>query len=366
MKYRIPLSYNPINPEALTAVLHQYEGLHHDELITGFEKSLADITQSSYVVALNSGTAAIHLGLKALGVKRGDEVLVSTFTYVGSINPITYLGAKPVFIDSESLTWNMDPDLLEMAINDRLKKGITPKVILVVHAYGMPANMTAILAISRKYEIPVLEDAAEALGSTYHGQHLGTLGDIGIISFNNNKTLTTYGGGALLTKSAEIAQKINFWSRQSRESKPFYEHHEEGYSYRMGPINAACGLAGLPGLENKIKSRRSIYDYYKNGLRNVPYVEFLAEPGGYYSNRWLSTILLKLSLKDKEQKLEAIARKGIETRPLWNPMHKQHVYLREMAFLSGVSQKLFNEGVALPSGDNLKNGIIQLVDIIKN
>lgn len=365
MSYRIPLSYNPINAACLAQILERYEGQHHDRLITDFEKSLADITKSPHVVALNSGTAAIHLGLKALGVKRDDEVLVSTFTYVGSINPITYLGARPVFIDSEMQTWNMDPQLLEVAITDRLNAGIKPKAILVVHAYGMPANMTAILAISKKYEIPVLEDAAEALGSTYHGQHLGTLGDVGIISFNNNKILTTYGGGAILTQNAEIAQRIQFWSRQSRENKPFYEHHQEGYSYRMGPLNAACGLTGLPDLENKIKAKRAIYALYHEKLK-VSGIQFLNERVGYYSNRWLGTVILNVISDQYKEKSKILAAQGIETRPLWNPMHKQPAYITEKAFLTGNAENLFKSGLALPSGDKLSESAInEVVEVLK-
>lgn len=349
MKYRIPLSYNPIDTPALVAILQKYDGLHHDELITGFEKKLKEITQAPHVVALNSGTAAIHLGLKALGVGSGDEVLVSTFTYVGSINPITYLGAKPVFIDSERETWNMDPSLLETAIQERIAMGAKPKVILVVHAYGMPANMTAIMSVAHKYHIAVLEDAAEALGARYQNQHVGTIGDIGIISFNNNKTLTTYGGGALLAKNEEVANKIRFWSRQSRENKPYYEHREEGYSYRMGPLNAAYGLAGLENLNANVEKRRSIHKMYKEGLKTIPWVQFLDEPAGYYSSRWLSTVILDLPLLEIDQKVKKLVSEGIETRHLWNPMHKQPAYKHFVIANCGVSEVLFKSGLCLPS-----------------
>jgi dTDP-4-amino-4,6-dideoxygalactose transaminase len=365
MKYRIPLSYNAIPAQALAEVLKTFEGRHHNELISGFERKLAAVTGSPHAVALNSGTAAIHLGLKALGVQRGDEVIVSTFTYVGSINPIIYLDAKPVFIDSELQTWNMDPALLETAINERMNAGVKPKVILVVHAYGMPANMKAIMAIAKKYEIAVLEDAAEALGSRYHDQHLGTLGDIGIISFNTNKTLTTYGGGALLTKSPDVAHKIQFWSTQSREDKPFYEHRETGYSYRIGPLNAACGLAGLKNFENNVTHRRNVFKQYQEALRGFQNFSFVDEPAGYYSNRWLSTLLIDAALA--QDKVREMAAQDIETRPLWNPMHAQPAYMGNVGFLSGVSDRLFSAGLALPSGDGLtEEDISEIVAILRN
>lgn len=367
MKYRIPLSYNPIIAEDLTALLHQYDGLHHDVLITGFEKRLADITQSPYVVALNSGTAAIHLGLKALGVGSGDEVLVSTFTYVASINPILYLNARPIFIDSELETWNMDPELLEKAIQGRIQVGVKPKAILVVHGYGMPAKMKEIMAIASRYEIAVLEDAAEALGSTFDNRPLGTLGDIGIISFNNNKSITTYGGGALLAKDRELARKVLLWCSQSREDKPFYEHKEIGFGYRMSPLNAAYGLVGLEKFESKISKRRAIYEMYYKALRDFSGVNFTPERAGYCSNRWLTTVLFDKTRAQPREIADALAEKSIETRPLWNPMHKQPVFRREKAILSGISEYLFSTGLALPSGDSLTQAhILEVMEVIKN
>ncbi|HLZ17077.1 MAG TPA: aminotransferase class I/II-fold pyridoxal phosphate-dependent enzyme, partial [Cyclobacteriaceae bacterium] len=239
----IPLSYNPIPTEALLSVLNAYSNRNHNDLVTDFEKRICSITGAQYAIALNSGTAAIHLGLKALEVEADDLVMVSTFTYVASVNPIRYLGAIPFFIDSGSDDWNMDPPLLAEGIEQCIRAGKKPKAILVVHTYGMPAKMKEIRLIAGRYQIPVLEDAAEAMGSTYDGKHAGTLTEIGIFSFNNNKLLTTYGGGALLTNSRTVAANINLWAGQSRDNLPFYEHREIGFNYKMSPLSAAAGLA---------------------------------------------------------------------------------------------------------------------------
>src|SRR5690606_39702073 len=292
MKYTIPLSYNPVDTDKLAEVLRRYEGEHHNAMVRDFEKAIADYTGVKYVLALNSGTAAIHLGLIALGVGAGDEVLVPDFTYVASVNPVLYLGARPVFIDSERVTWGMDPELLEEAIKKRQAAGILPKAIIVVHVYGMPAQTPAICAIGDKYGIPVLEDAAEALGSRLHGNHVGTQGKLGILSFNNNKILTTYGGGAIITDDESLYRRTLFLAEQAREDMPYYDHREVGYTYRMGPLNAAMGLAQWGMLGGYIERRRAIFMQYHVLLEDAE-VTFLEEHPGTQSNRWLTTLVLE-------------------------------------------------------------------------
>ena len=348
--YKIPLSSTPINAAALAEVLQRYEDKPAMQVVEDFETSVRKFTGAKYVLALNSGTAAIHLALKALGVGPGDCVIAPTFTYVATVNPILYLGAYPVLIDSEPLTWNIDPDLLESAIKDQMKENKKPRCVIVVHSYGMPARMDEVNAICRKYEIPVLEDAAEAVGSTYNNALAGTLGEVGIFSFNNNKIVTTYGGGALVTENAEIYRKALFWASQSREDKPFYEHTDIGFNYRMGPLNAAAGLLELRGIDSKVAERRQVFDRYREILGNRDDITWLKEPSGHFSNRWLSTPLLSNPLKINEI-MARMNLKGIECRRLWNPMHLQPYYQKYPAFVNGYAEKLFLEGLCFPSGN---------------
>lgn len=349
MQYRIPLSYNPIDSSCLQAMLQQYEDQHHNKLIFDFEEKLAALTRARYAVALNSGTAAIHLGLMALGVGQGDEVMVSTFTYAGSVNPILYLGATPVFIDSEDVTWNMDPGLLEHAIQQSAKRNRKPKAIIVVHAYGMPARMNEILSVARRYDIPVLEDAAEALGSVYQGNATGALADIGILSFNNNKIIPTYGGGALFTHNEEIYRQVILLASQSRANELFYHHEQVGFSYRMGPVNAAVGLSQLPLLADKMNQRRDYYERYRKGLEQRGF-QFFNEPSGSVSNRWLTTVVQERGEVLVKEVVETLEAEGVEVRYLWNPMHRQPVFDRYPSFLTGQAEKLFTSGLCLPSG----------------
>ena len=361
MTTKIPLSYTPIDPVAIKKVLDQYAGRSHENIISDFEASLSEFTKARHVVALNSGTAAIHLALKAIGVGANDEVLVSTFTYVATVNPILYLGAKPVFIDVEEQSWNMDPELLESAIKDRLKEGIKPKAILVVHTYGMPAMMQEIMAISQRHEIPVVEDAAEALGSKIGNKCVGTFGKIGILSFNNNKILTTYGGGAVLTNDEDIAQKIVFWSGQSRESKLYYEHKELGYNYRMGPINAAIGLSKIDKLENEINYRRKCFENYRHSLSQFG-VQFQIEKSGVFSNRWLSAASLHQDL-DIDLVSRNLENQGIETRRVWNPMHMQPMFkLFSYYSQNDMSVRLFSNSVCLPFSENNIQSIVFFIE----
>ncbi|UII31640.1 DegT/DnrJ/EryC1/StrS family aminotransferase [Fulvivirga ulvae] len=331
--------------------------------IEGFECDLSLFTDGYHAAALSSGTAAIHLALIILGVKENDEVICSSFTFSGSCNPIVYLKASPVFVDSESDTWNMDPELLKVAIADRITKGKKPKAIILVHLYGMPAKMDEILTIAREYEIPVIEDAAEALGSKYKGQKLGTFGDIGIFSFNGNKIITTSGGGALISKHLQYIQKAKFLATQARDEAPHYEHSEIGFNYRMSNICAGIGRGQMTVLNERINQRRKVYNFYLQNLSQDG-ISFLEEPKGHFSNRWLTTITLSPEVSVEHIRI-ALDRKNIEVRPLWKPMHKQPVFEGVPYYGSGVCEKLFERGLCLPSGSNLtfeqQNAVIQAI-----
>lgn len=351
MRYTIPLSYNPIEVDRLAETLKRYQGQHHNQLITDFEKTICRVIGSPYAVALNSGTAAIHLALKVLGVTTGDYVLAPTFTYVATINPILYLGASPVLIDSESTTWNMDPDLVEEAIGKLKAEGKKPKAMVVVHTYGMPSQMDRLLEIAGREEILVLEDAAESLGSSYHNQMVGTLGDVGVYSFNNNKVVTTYGGGILVTKAPEWASKVRFWANQSREDLPYYDHHETGYNYAMGPLNSAAGLSQLPDLQDNVNTRRGHANAYRSALEEKG-VTFQTEMPGMYANRWFSTCLFP-DEATRDRICSVLEANGIETRPLWRPMHQQPVFSPFESINRGVAEDYFRRGICLPSGNAL-------------
>lgn len=359
--------------------------------VNGFEQDLKDfcVVEGKEVVALSAGTAAVHLALLACGVGPGDEVLVQTFTFCASSHPITYLGATPVFVDSEPDTWNMDPQLLEEAIQDRIAKtGKKPKAIVPVYLYGMPAKIDEIMAVAEKYEIPVIEDAAEGLGSRYDGRVCGTFGKFGVLSFNGNKMITTSGGGALICSSPEDKQEIMFYATQAREAYPYYQHERIGYNYRMSNICAGIGRGQMTVLEEHIRHHQNLFRLYKELLANVPGITLHENPSDRYdSNFWLNTILLddKLRVKGEElayaEKIEGavggaagvthaartlhtdcepnrnveamrmgLDAAGIESRPLWKPMHKQPVYAQNPAYVNGVSEALFKRGLCLPSG----------------
>jgi dTDP-4-amino-4,6-dideoxygalactose transaminase len=325
--------------------------------INAFEEALAAYAGINHAAALSSGTAAIHLALIILGVQRNDEVICQSFTFSGSCNPIVYLGAKPVFVDSESLTWNMDPALLEEAIRDRITKtGRKPKAIIAVHLYGMPAQIDAIMAISRRYDIPVIEDAAEALGSSLGGKKLGSFGDFAILSFNGNKIITTSGGGALLSNNEAWITKAKFLATQARDPAPHYEHSEIGYNYRLSNVCAGIGRGQLHVLEERVAQRRAVFDFYKNELSALPGITFPAEPPGYRSNRWLTTLVVNpnetggITRETIRKRLEA---ENIESRPLWKPMHVQPVFKQYPFFGAGIAESLFENGLCLPSGTNI-------------
>ena len=326
--------------------------------VDGFEQDLQKYLDISHVAALSSGTGAIHLALVLLGVKAGDEVLASSFTFSATVNPITYVGATPILIDSEADTWNMSPELLEEAITDRIAKGKKPKAIILVHLYGMPAKIDEIMDISQKYEIPVIEDAAEALGSKYKNKALGTFGKFGILSFNGNKIITTSGGGALISDDEDAIQKARFLATQARDNAPHYQHSHIGYNYRMSNILAGIGRGQMMVIDNRVEQRRANHLFYKNIFKNADGITLLEEPSDdYFSNFWLTTILIddkKTGFTNTDLRL-AFEKENIETRPLWKPMHLQPVFKSYPAYLNGVSESLFKKGLCLPSGSNLND-----------
>lgn len=321
--------------------------------VTQFENAIADYLGGQvHVAALSSGTAAIHLALELLGVTRGDEVICQTFTFSASANPILYLGATPVFVDSERTTWNMSPELLEQAILDRISKGKKPKAIVAVHLYGMPYMVSEIGEISKKYDIPVVEDSAEALGSSYNGITCGSIGDIGILSFNGNKIITTSGGGALVTRDKKTKERAVFLATQARDDAPHYEHSVVGYNYRMSNVLAGIGRGQMEVLNDRITARRANFEYYRKHLGERHGISFLEEPKGFFANRWLSCILTPSKEVRERIRLKQLE-EDIECRPLWKPMHLQPVFAKYACFIDGTSEDLFNRGLCLPSGSNL-------------
>jgi dTDP-4-amino-4,6-dideoxygalactose transaminase len=320
--------------------------------IAGFEHDICQHTNARNAVALSSGTAALHLGLRLLGVEPGDEVICPTFTFVASANPILYLGAKPVFVDSEPETWNISPELLKQAIEESIARGKKPACIIVVHLYGMPAKLKEITDIANAYTIPVLEDAAEALGSRYQGHQVGTFGRIGIFSFNGNKIITTSGGGALITDDEELANRAAFLANHARDAAPYLLHSQMGYNYGMSNISAGIGRGQLEVLETRVKQRREIYSYYKDQLSDMEGLEFLPEPKGCFSNRWLTTLLLPKGISPEHIR-QALEKENIETRLLWKPMHQQPLFEEYTYHGSNISDQLFERGLCLPSGSYL-------------
>ena len=375
--------------------------------VNGFEKDLESFMgQQKRIVALSSGTAAVHLALIACGVKAGDEVIVQTFTFCASSHPITYLGAKPVFVDSESDTWNMSPELLEEAIKDRIAKtGRKPKAIVPVYLYGMPAKIDEILSVAERYDIPVVEDAAERFGSRYDRQMVGTFGRYGVLSFNGNKMITTSGGGALVCPDSESYNRVMYFATQARESYPYYQHTEIGYNYRMSNICAGIGRGQMTVIDEHIRHHQHIAQLYREAFKEVEGIDFHDNPDERTdSNFWLNTITIAPDLKVKGQEnayktivkgavggaagvvhqastahtdcepnanVEAMRlyldRAGIESRPLWKPMHRQPVYQDAPAYLNGVSEELFHCGLCLPSGPMVTDeDVARIIHTIKD
>ena len=323
--------------------------------VTGFEDDIVSyLSNEVHVGALSSGTAALHLGLILLDVKQGDEVLCQSMTFSASANPIVYLGAKPIFIDSEKDTWNICPEALETAIKDRIAKGKKPKAIIAVHLYGMPYKVTEIRAIADKYEIPILEDSAEALGSSYNGQKCGTFGDISVLSFNGNKIITTSGGGAIVSKDKKHIEKAIFLSTQARDNAPHYQHSEIGYNYRMSNICAGIGRGQMEVLDKHVSLRREMHSFYKRLFKEIEEASLFSEFNeNYFSNFWLSTIIFNDTKKNPEELRLLFEKENIETRPLWKPMHLQPIFKDAPYYGGNISETLFKNGLCLPSGSNL-------------
>ncbi|MGN7889656.1 aminotransferase class I/II-fold pyridoxal phosphate-dependent enzyme [Dyadobacter sp. 22481] len=321
--------------------------------IDAFEEELCRYTGSRHALAVSSGTAALHLALLALGVQEGDIVLCQSLTFVATANPIVYVGAKPVFIDSEPVTWNMCPDALEESIKHYLNAGKKPKAVIIVHLYGMPAMLDEILYLCRKHDIPLIEDAAEALGSEYRGRKAGTLGDIGILSFNGNKIITTSGGGAMLSDNPLYIERARFLATQSREPVRHYEHHEVGYNYRMSNVCAGIGRGQLEVIDERVMQRRANFQFYQTALRRIPGISFQKEFAAIVSNRWITAVIIEGHEAGPSQIQNALLEQGIESRPIWKPMHCQGMYKTLPRFGGSVSEMLFEHGICLPSGSNL-------------
>ena len=366
MSERIYLSPPHMSGEELKLVIDAFEsnwiaplGPHVD----GFEKEMAQYIGVQHAAALSSGTAAIHLALILLGVEQDDEVLCQSFTFAGSANPIMYQKAKPIFIDSEPETWNMDPELLEKAIKDRVKRGKKPKAVIVVHLYGQPAKLNEIRTLCQTYEIPLIEDAAEALGSSYQGQKVGRFGDLAILSFNGNKIITTSGGGMLLSDNENFIKKARFLATQARDNAPHYQHSVIGFNYRMSNILAAIGRGQLKVLEKRVQKKRSIFEFYQKQFQEYEGISFQPELAGTRSNKWLTCLTIDPSKTgtNREEIRLLLEQHNIESRPLWKPMHLQPVFKEAPFWGNGISEELFKRGLCLPSGTALNTKQLDLI-----
>jgi dTDP-4-amino-4,6-dideoxygalactose transaminase len=337
--------------------------------VDAFECEFCAVVGAPHAVALSSGTAAIHLALRVLGVGHGDEVLVSTLTFAASVNPIVYVGARPVLIDSERTSWNMDPGLLTDALEQRARRGSLPKAVILVHLYGQCADLDPISATCQRYGVPLIEDACEALGATYRGRAPGTVGTIGVYSFNGNKMLTTSGGGMLISHHESLVTHARKLATQAREPAPHYEHTEVGYNYRLSNVLAAIGRGQLPVLESRVAARRRNYDFYRDALQQLPGVDFMPEAPWGRHTRWLTVITIdpKELGADREELRIALENDNIEARPVWQPMHRQPVF-RDCACVGGsVADDLFARGLCLPSGSALSHTELERVaDVIRN
>lgn len=371
MAYALPLSFpvldgneNHYMQQALNSGLLATTG----EFIEKFEHKLSSRMKSHQAVALNSGTSSLHIALILLGISPGDEVICQSFTFCASANPIVYLGGTPIFVDSEEDTWNMSPELLEDAILSRIAQGKKPKAIVVVHLFGMPAKMREIMEISRRYNIPVLEDAAEAVGSLYMGRYCGSLGKIGVFSFNGNKIITTGGGGALISGDAALIERAKHLSTQAKEDMPYYHHLEIGYNFRMNNMAAAIGLAQIEKLSECVAKRQLVNKRYKTLLDGFPGLQFQPELEESNSNCWLTTVLIDETVagfSNNDLRL-VLFRAGIETRFLWKPLHLQPVFQASPFYGGGIAENLFSKGLCLPSSENLcledQKNIVRIIE----
>ncbi len=335
------------------------------EYVNRFEKSIKEYTGTKNALALSSATAALHLALRVTGVEKGDEVLASSFTFIGSVSPILYQKAVPIFIDSEKESWNLDPNLLEDFIQKRVKTGKKlPKALILTHLYGQSAKIEEIVLLCEKHGIVLIEDAAESLGGTYKGKHTGTFGKMGVYSFNGNKLLTTSGGGMLVGDDEKLIEKARFLSTQAREPYLHYEHKTYGYNYRLSNVLAAIGVGQMEVVEKRVKKRREIFQYYKELLKNIKEIEFMPELSNTRGNRWLTTLIFKDSNPLKV--IENLEKHNIESRPLWKPMHLQPLFKDAQMINSNVSEELFKKGICLPSGSAMeKEEIEKISNLIK-
>jgi len=332
------------------------------EYIDKFEKSICDYTNCENALALSNGTSAIHLALRVLGIGKGDDVLASTFTFIGSVNAIVYQGATPVFIDSDKQTWNLSPELLNKYLTECEKK---PKALIVTHLYGMCADIKMIAQICKLYGIYLIEDAAESLGATYDGKLTGTFGDFGIYSFNGNKILTTSGGGMLVSSNKQWIEKARFLSTQAKEPFIYYEHNEIGYNYRMSNVLAAIGVAQMEVIEERVKKKREIFEWYKEFLDDIEEIEFMPELENSRGNRWLTTLVFKNT--DFNIVMKALEKINVESRPLWKPMHMQPLFKNAKTYLDGTSEELYKKGLCLASSTIMTKDDVKIVcDVIKN
>ncbi len=361
MPARIYLSPPDVGPDEQALVADAFAsnwiaplGPHVD----AFEREFALHVGSTHAVALSSGTAALHLALRQLGVSAGDEVFCSTLTFVASANPIVYEGGTPVFLDCERESWNLDPNILADALRDRARAGKKPKALVLVHLYGQSANLDPIIALCEQYGVTLIEDAAEALGATHHDRPVGTRGRVGVFSFNGNKIITTSGGGMLVTDDAAFATQARFLATQARDRAPHYEHSQMGFNYRLSNVLAAIGRGQLRHLAEKVARRRAHFDFYQKSLGDLPGVAFMPEAPWGRANRWLTCLTIDpaLAQTDREKIRLALEKENIEARPVWKPMHAQPLFARAPRFGGTVADGLFAHGLCLPSGSNLTDG----------
>lgn len=346
--YKHPLSYNQIDAKGLHEVLLKYQHRNHEEIVVDFEKLASSHLLNRPVVAVSSGTAALHLALAALGIGPGDLVAVPTFSYVATVNPVLYTGAKPVWIDSEETTWNLCPELLEQALRKFNARSKRIKAIIVVHNYGVPADMEKIMRLAKKFKVPVIEDAAEAWGASIKGRPCGTIADIGVISFNSNKTVTAFGGGLFITLNSKWEKRARLLASQARMPKSYYLFDEVGYNYRMSPLVAAYGLLQLQQADQLVAGRQQIFSAYCEAFKNHPAISWAQPHPGDVASRWLSAFRFSNSKRVKEF-LKSADNQGIEIRIGWNPLHKMKHLAAFPKFLNGTSETFFREVVCLPS-----------------
>ncbi|MDN5205372.1 aminotransferase class I/II-fold pyridoxal phosphate-dependent enzyme [Fulvivirgaceae bacterium BMA10] len=354
-KYKIKLVPPDLDRQIVENSLEQFSDSIKDpnRSLRKFESTICDFTGSRFALVVSSGTAALHLAMLLLDIKEEDEVICPTFTFAATINTISYVGAHPVIIDSERQTWNMDPELLVKAIEDRVSMNKLPKAVMITHTYGMPARLDELLEICDHYNLPVIEDAAGSLGSSYNEKSVGTFGEIGVISFNYNKIITTAGGGVLLSHNPKHIERAQYLATQAKLPHDFYVHEEIGYNYQLNGFAAELGLNQFSTLKNRIAKKRAIYRRYVEALDDIEAIKFLPESTPGVSNRWLTTITLENNPQAKALK-NHLEEKSIEARFLWNPMHRQPVFKKFPSYLSGVSDDLFSSGLALPSGTGLE------------